>query len=89
MGSHTYLAFKGSVVNPDPAGSGTFSWIQIRNYCFGSESRQKLKKKQTENKIIIYLLLFCFNCRKYSGMFLLTFNDSSWLILLLDRYKAF
>ena len=27
-----------SVVDPDPHGSGTFAWIQIRNYCSGSGS---------------------------------------------------
>ena len=28
----------GSVVDPDPHGSGTFAWIRIRNYCSGSGS---------------------------------------------------
>ena len=31
----------GSVVDPDPHGSGTFAWIRIQNYSSGSGSSKK------------------------------------------------
>ena len=34
-----------SVVDPDPHGSGTFDWIQIRNYCSGSGCSKILYKR--------------------------------------------
>ena len=38
-----YWTVSASVVdlNPDPHGSGTFAWIRIRNYSFGTGSSKK------------------------------------------------
>ena len=56
-----------SVVNPDPKGSGTFSWIRI--YLFRIRVRNKCRKKQIKNQNL-KLLMFCLIVKKYSGMFL-------------------
>ena len=34
-----------------------FSWIRIRNYCFGSESRPKLKKKINNQNCSVFALI--------------------------------
>ena len=42
-------AFFGSVMDPDPHGSGTFPWIRIRNHCSESESSKNERANVKKN----------------------------------------
>ena len=52
-----YYDYFTSVLDPDPHGSGTFAWIQIRNYGSGSGSSLKWKSIYIKLNSELFLLL--------------------------------
>ena len=65
-------------------GSGTFSWIQSRNYVFRIRIQAKIKRKKPD-KYNNYTS-FCFNCKENT---LVSKSDSRWLIFFSIDYKIF